>query len=156
MKIAELTGQLSYANKLKVGCIIVKDHQIISCGYNGTPAGWDNTCEQVEFVGLNEQVPSSSLMESMGYTLSLNGWRRVRTKPEVMHAEENAILKLARSGHSGKDSVLFCTYAPCIQCAKMIYGSGISKVFYQNEYRNRVGLEFLEKCNITVQHVNVV
>lgn len=129
MQIADLTSHLSYATRLKVGCIVVKEHRIISSGYNGTPSGWDNTCE--------------NLLED-GST---------KTKPEVIHAEANAILKLARNHDSGNGAAMFITHAPCIDCAKMIYGAGIKKVYYRKIYRNDDGIEFLNKCNIETEQL---
>jgi len=124
MKFAEETAKVSSATKLQVGSIIVKNNRVISIGYNGTPTGWDNTCE-----------------DSDG-----------NTKPEVMHAEENAILKLAKDGESGDGSWMFLTHAPCIHCARMIHGVGINTIVYGKEYKNTEGLEFLEKSNIKTIH----
>jgi dCMP deaminase len=133
MKVAETYASLSSANRLKVGSIIVKDDRIISIGYNGTPAGWDNTCENV-----------------IGYEL---GQPVLKTKPEVIHAEMNAIGKLAKSAESGKDATMYITHAPCFECAKLIHIAGIKKVFYREHYRNKDGLEFLDKCNIEVEKI---
>lgn len=127
MDTAVRFASLSTALKLQVGSVIVKDNRILSIGYNGMPAGWTNECE---FTNENNDI---------------------ETKPEVVHAEANAIIKLARDGESGKDSTLFVTHAPCIHCAKMIYGAGISKVYYKHTYRNTVGLDFLKKCGIDVE-----
>jgi dCMP deaminase len=134
MDTAERFAQLSSAVRLKVGSVIIKDNRIISIGYNGMPAGWDNTCEY-RYVN-----PQTLVTEDV-------------TKKEVLHAEENAILKLARDGESGSGATLFATHAPCVQCAKMIYGAGISKVYYRTAYRNTDGIDFLGKCNITVEQV---
>jgi dCMP deaminase len=117
-----------------VGAIIVKDDRIISLGINGTPSGWDNTCEDVI-----EHYEDGGML--------------TKTKPEVMHAEENAICKLAKSTESGEGSVMFCTHAPCIACAKLIYGAGITKVFYRNIYRCTDGIDFLEKCGVTTHRI---
>jgi len=126
MDTAERFAQLSSAKRLKVGSVVVKDNRIISIGYNGTPAGWTNNCEGDDG----------------------------KTKDEVIHAEANSILKLAKSGDGGDGADLFCTHAPCVQCAKMIYGAGIKKVYYRDTYRDTLGIEFLEKCNIEVEQVN--
>jgi dCMP deaminase len=146
MDVAERFAQLSSATKLKVGAVVVKDHRIISIGYNGTPAGWDNECEEdrleeVEGVAESDQHPSDRV------------WYRVvrKTKPEVIHAEANAIMKLAQSNEAGEGSTLFCTHAPCIDCAKMIYGSGIKHVFCRHHYKNDHGIEFLKRCGIEVE-----
>jgi dCMP deaminase len=116
---------------LKVGAVVVKDHRIISIGYNGMPSGWDNVCEEV--VEVHE-----------------DGGVITKTKDEVIHAEANSILKLAKSTDGGDGADLFCTHAPCIQCAKLIYGAGIKRVFYRESYRNEDGINFLNKCNIEV------
>ena len=137
MDTAERFAQLSSAVRLKVGAVVVKDNRIISIGYNGTPAGWDNVCEAEVAPGFGEALPPIT-----------------KTKDEVIHAEANAIAKLARDGESGLGADLFCTHAPCIQCAKMIYGAGIKKVFYRNSYRDDLGLQFLQKCNIDIEKTN--
>ena len=133
MDTAERFGQLSSAKRLKVGAVVVKDHRIISIGYNGTPAGWDNVCE--DLVQLSDDTVTT------------------KTKDEVIHAEANAILKRAKSNEGGNGAVLFCTHAPCVECAKLIYGSGINKVYYKNQYRDDSGLKFLEKCSVKIEHV---
>ena len=130
MDTAERFAQLSSAKRLQVGAVVVKDNRIISIGYNGMPSGWTNECE-VEVIDDRWYVTT-------------------KTKDEVIHAEANAIAKLASSNESGKDSEMFITHAPCIQCAKLIYGAGVSKVYYRNTYRDTAGLDFLEKCSIGV------
>jgi dCMP deaminase len=135
MDVAERFAQLSSAKRLQVGAIVVKDDRIISIGYNGMPAGWDNECE--------EEVTT----HYVSYTDS-----QLVTKPEVLHAESNAIAKLASSHESGKNATLLCTYAPCIDCAKLIYQSGIATVYYKKEYRSTQGLDFLNKSGVEVIH----
>ena len=132
MKVAEVYAKLSYAKRLQVGAIVVKDNRVISIGYNGTPAGWDNACE----VNLYDDAEQ---------------WVGDRTKPEVIHAEANAIAKLARSQESGQDATMFITHAPCLDCAKLIYQSGINSVYYRDTYRSNDGVVFLEKSGITVK-----
>jgi dCMP deaminase len=134
MDTAERFSQLSSAKRLQVGAVVVKDNRIISIGYNGMPAGWTNECEEV--IEVHE-----------------DGGVVTKTKDEVIHAEANAIIKLARDGESGNGSSLFCTHAPCVQCAKMIYGAGISKMYYRNTYRDTSGIDFLIKCNIEVEKI---
>ena len=134
MDTAERFAQLSSAVRLKVGAVVVKDNRIISIGYNGMPAGWTNECEEV--IEVHE-----------------DGGVITKTKDEVIHAEANAIAKLARDGESGLHTDLFCTHAPCIQCAKIIYGAGVKKVYYRNSYRDDKGLEFLNKCNVETEKV---
>ena len=132
MDTAERFAQLSSAKRLQVGAVVVKDNRIISIGYNGMPSGWTNECEEV--IETHE-----------------DGGVITKTKDEVIHAEANAISKLAKSGDSGDKADLFCTHAPCVHCAKMIYGAGIKKVFYRNSYRDELGLEFLQKCGIDIE-----
>lgn len=125
MKVAETFANLSTAKRLQVGAIVVKDDRIISIGYNGMPSGWDNVCETEDNT----------------------------TKPEVLHAESNAIAKLARSPESGENADIFITHSPCIDCAKLIYQSGIATVYYKNDYRSTQGIDFLNKSNIKVVKV---
>ena len=153
MEAAHVYAKLSSAVRLKVGALIIKDNRIISIGYNGMPSGWDNTCENTEYVGSNEQIPSPDEMKRLGFTGTDKGWYRLKTKPEVIHAEANAIAKLARTTESGLDASMFITHAPCMECAKLIYGAGINKVFYKHTYRENTGIEFLKKCNIEVEQV---
>lgn len=134
MDTAERFAQLSSAVRLKVGSVVVQDNRIVSIGYNGTPAGWTNVCEE-------------NIYDDNGDVL------RNQTKDEVIHAEANAISKLARDGERGNGADLFCTHAPCIHCAKLIYGAGIKKVYYRNTYRDELGLDFLKKCDIDVEKV---
>jgi len=134
MDWADRTAQLSHARRLQVGAVIVKDDSVISYGYNGMPAGWDNNCEYEVIVE-----------EDDDYTTEL------KTKPEVLHAESNAVAKLARSSQSGCDADIFITHAPCLDCAKLIYQSGISSVYYRNSYRDVAGVEFLEKSGVKVE-----
>ena len=140
MKTAKLFAEHSYAKRRKVGAVIVKDNRIISIGYNGMPSGWDNNCEDVV-------TPSLPYLHGDGPTL--------KTKPEVLHAESNAIAKLARSSESGNGASLFVTCSPCLDCAKIIYQSGILEVFYNQEYRSNDGIEFLTKCNIPVRKLEI-
>jgi len=116
LEVAKIYGQLSTATRLKVGCIIVKDDRIISIGYNGMPTGGSNVCEE-------------------------DG----HTKPEVLHAETNAITKLAKSTESGQDAYMFCTAAPCVDCAKLILQSGIKEFHFEHRYKSGAGLDLLEK-----------
>jgi dCMP deaminase len=135
MEVAHTYAKLSSATRLKVGCVIVKDNRIISIGYNGMPSGWDNTCEY--------DLTDTSIDGRI--TIVGN-----KTKPEVMHAETNAIAKVAKSNESADGATLYVTHAPCLDCAKIIYQSGINKVVYHNDYRCTDGVEFLRKCSIEV------
>ena len=134
MDTAERFAQLSSAVRLKVGAVVVKDNRIISIGYNGMPAGWTNVCEE-------------DIYDDNGDFL------QNKTKDEVIHAEANAIAKLARDGESGLGVDVFCTHAPCIQCAKIMYGAGVKKVYYRDTYRDDKGLDFLAKCGVQLEKV---
>jgi dCMP deaminase len=131
MDVAERFAQLSSATRLQVGAIVVKDDRIISIGYNGMPSGWDNCCEF--------EINAKEL-----------GYKELKTKPEVLHAESNAIAKLAKSPESGEGASIFITHSPCIDCAKLIYQSGIATVYYKNDYRSTQGIDFLNKSDIEV------
>ena len=137
MDVAERFAQLSSATRLQVGAIVVKDDRIISIGYNGMPTGWDNCCEDVV---REDEV----------------GFQVTKTKAEVLHAETNAIAKLAKSGESGLGATMFVTHAPCIDCAKLVYQSGIATVYYKNKYRSTQGLEFLDKSGVEVIHHRIL
>ena len=135
MKTAKVYASLSSARRLQVGAVIVRDNRIISIGYNGMPSGWDNECEEV--------VPPNEWVE----------FEQLKTKPEVLHAETNAIAKLAKSSESGCGATMFVTHAPCIDCAKIVYQSGIDTVYYKNDYRSTQGLDFLTKSNVNLVKV---
>jgi dCMP deaminase len=143
MKVAETFAELSSARRLHVGAIIVKDDRIISIGYNGMPSGWDNNCEY-EDIGFSDAVYGEP-------QTVIN--RGLKTKPEVLHAETNAIAKLAKSTESGDGATLFVTHAPCLDCAKLVYQSGINSVFYRNAYRSEDGIRFLEKAGVKINKV---
>jgi len=134
MKAAQGYAELSSARRLQVGAIVTKDDRVISIGYNGTPAGWDNNCE---FEFIHPQTKISELV----------------TKKEVIHAESNAIGKLARSSESGDGATMYITHAPCFDCAKLIHVAGINKVFYHVSYRSTDGIDFLKKCKIEVEQI---
>ena len=136
MDVADRFSKLSTAKRLQVGAIVVKDDRIISIGYNGMPSGWDNTCE-------DELVVEAEVGEDI----------ILKTKPEVLHAETNAIAKLAKSTESGLGATMFITHAPCLDCAKLIYQSGISSVLYRNTYRDIAGVVFLKYSGIEVEQV---
>jgi len=135
MDVAGRFAELSTAKRLQVGAIVVKNDRIISIGYNGMPSGWTNECENY-------------------FGLDLTGEPTLVTKPEVIHAEANAIAKLAKSTDSGDGADMFLTHAPCIDCAKQIFTAGIKKVYFGEHYRNTDGLDFLQKCNVEVEHIS--
>jgi len=153
MKAAEVYAELSTAKRLQVGCVIVKDNTIIGIGYNGMPSGWDNNCEDVEYILKEECRQSDRFMMHNGYTESAHGWSRLHSKKEVLHAETNAIAKVSRSTNSSESASLFVTHAPCLECAKIIHQAAIKEVYYRHNYRSIDGIEFLKKCNIGVQQV---
>jgi dCMP deaminase len=128
MKTAETFAELSHARRLHVGAIVVKDDRIISIGYNGMPAGWDNNCE-----------------------IEVDG--KLITRSEVLHAESNAVSKLARSSESGDGATMFVTHAPCMECSKLIYQSGIRRVYFGAAYRDDSGVQFLKQCGIAVEQM---
>jgi dCMP deaminase len=134
MDWAKRSAQLSHARRLQVGAVIVKDDTVISYGYNGMPAGWDNDCEN-----------------TIGYH---HGEPVYKTKLEVLHAESNAIAKLAKSNNSGLGASIFVTHSPCLDCAKLIHQSGISRVYFSENYRDDSGLTFLKKSGIIVEQIN--
>jgi len=142
MTIASDCAKMSRAVRLQVGCIIVKDDNIISFSWNGTPRGWDNNCE-------DESVELYSGYEGAIHRTVL------KTKPEVLHAESNAVSKLAKSTNSGLGADLFVTHSPCLECAKLIYQSGIRRVFYGENYRDDAGLQFLYKSGLIVEKLDV-
>ena len=124
--IAHEVAKMSHARRLQVGAVIVKDDRVISMGYNGMPAGWENNCELTQEDGT------------------------LKTKPEVLHAESNAIAKLAKSNDSGANAELFVTHAPCMECSKLIFQSGISRVYYSADYRDDSGVKFLKQSGVEV------
>jgi dCMP deaminase len=139
MKTAEVFAELSSARRLHVGAIVVKDDRIISIGYNGMPSGWDNNCEDEIVDNYTDRIPIVTL----------------KTKPECLHAETNAIAKLAKSTESGDGATMFITHAPCMDCAKLIYQSGITSVYYRNSYRDQSGLDFLKTAKVDVQQISM-
>jgi dCMP deaminase len=151
MDMAERVSLMSHAVRLKVGSVLVKDNNIISFGWNGMPAGWDNDCEYKEYP--DKWIKNDYV--DLDYPLQdENGdYYRLKTRPEVLHSEANCLLKLAKSTVSSIDSTLFCTHAPCIDCAKLIHQSGINSVYYRNAYRSDAGITFLEKSGTTVQQL---
>ena len=126
IRMASIWAENSYCTRRQVGALIVKDKMIISDGYNGTPSGFENICED------NNGV----------------------TKPYVLHAEANAITKIARSGNSSDGATMYVTSSPCIECAKLIIQSGIKRVVYSEKYRLEDGLELLKRANIEVVYLN--
>ena len=150
MKAASVYAELSTAQRLQVGCVIVKDNTIIGIGYNGMPSGWNNMCEEVEFIFKDECHYTNEWLIENGFTETAHGWTRLRSKAEVLHAESNAIAKVSRSTNSSDGAAMFITHAPCLECAKMIYQSGIKEVYYKHDYRSNAGINFLKQCEVKV------
>ena len=159
MDWAKRCSELSHARRLHVGAVVVKDDTVISYGYNGMPAGWDNDCEdKVWDKGAGGWLSPEEIEEQYPY----EGWHEgagrdvrygLKTKPEVLHAESNAIAKLAKSNNSGLGADLFVTHSPCLDCAKLIYHSGIRRVWYGANYRDDSGVKFLEKSGVEVKQI---
>ena len=126
LRMARIWAENSYCQRRKVGALVVKDKMIISDGYNGTPSRFENVCEDADNV----------------------------TKPYVLHAEANAITKLARSNNNSDGSTLYITDSPCIECAKLIIQAGIKRVVFAQKYRLVDGLELLQRANIELLHIN--
>ena len=157
METARIFAELSRAKRLHVGAIIVKDDRIISIGYNGMPAGWDNNCEAKNYLGmeaggwinpeeLKSMYPYEEFVPEFGEVVRF----KLVTRPEVLHAESNAIAKLAKSNDSGAAADLFITHSPCIDCAKLIFQSGIGRVYFGTNYRSDDGIKFLKQSGIEI------
>jgi len=125
LRMARIWAENSYCQRRKVGALLVKDQMIISDGYNGTPAGFENVCEDENGV----------------------------TKPYVLHAEANAITKVARIGNSSEGSTLYITASPCLECSKLIIQAGIKRVVYNDLYRIQDGLEILRRAGVECTHI---
>jgi len=167
MKMAKAIGQLSYANRNKVGCIIVsKNGQVISQGFNGTPTGYDNCCEEphcsckyVKGCQYTEQPISKQLSIKFCINPKNTGYRcdylTLTTKKEVLHAESNAIAKCAKWISSTEGATLYVTLSPCFECSKTIIQSGITRVCYAEKYRDTTGIDFLRQNGIEVDEINI-
>ena len=127
LRMARVWAENSYCKRRKVGALVVKQKMIISDGYNGTPSGFDDICEEENGI----------------------------TKPYVLHAEANAITKLARSGNNSDGSTLYVTASPCIECAKLIIQAGIKRVVYGEKYRLTEGIDLLKRANIEIEFLNI-
>lgn len=164
MKMASAMGELSHAKRKKVGAIVVSSmgYGVIAEGFNGTPPGFDNNCEEVRYC-INGDPDNSFYEDILKTCHQENGvWKTGRgntvepmlvTLDEVLHAEENAIAKLAEFGHSSRGATLYCTCAPCLRCARQIIACKIRRVVYSEIYRNDLGLKLLEKAKIEVVNV---
>lgn len=137
LNAAQGYSELSHAKRLKVGAVLVKEDRIISIGYNGTPSGRNNTCEEPTGEVLTSTIPQPVM----------------RTKPEVVHAEMNAIAFAAKNGVSTNECSMIITDSPCYECAKLMIQSGIKEVYYLREYRIKDGIKFLKECGIHVERI---
>jgi dCMP deaminase len=144
--LARRTAQLSYAERLKVGSVAVRDNRVILSGFNGMPPGMNNVCEDKIYMGGDAGGwLDPEEIESQWPYKDETGRYKLQTKEDVIHSEENLVLYAAKEGISLKGAHLYCTHAPCLNCARMIYGSGITKLYYGAVHRNIfVGLNFLE------------
>lgn len=163
MDVAKRTAQLSYAEKLKVGAILVKNDNIISFSWNGTPRGWDNVCEDkiwmdedagawLDVEQIKTQWPYAVYEKGTDPRKEsvCSGRYYLKTKPCVTHAEEALLMKIASSSESSEGSSLFCTHSCCMSCAKLIYGAKIKDFYYETEYRSSAGIKFLIDSGINV------
>lgn len=145
IKVAKACAENSKARKLQVGAIIVKDNQIISDGFNGTPSGFDNNCENE--VKINREMCRVCEKEHCEGCDNI----ALDTKPEVLHAESNAITKCARSGRASEGATIYITHSPCLSCAKLIIQSGIKRVVYNEPYKNEDGINLLRQAGIRIE-----
>ena len=152
MQMAYQIAKLSYAKRKRVGCIIVKDNQVISTGYNGTPHGFKNDCEEIQTRKV-ENDNHKKVLEEKGYDCHDDCCSKEVTKRVVLHAESNALAKVSKSTLSSEGADMYITMSPCFDCAKLIIQSGIKKVFYSENYRDTSGIDILEEAGIEVKEV---
>lgn len=158
MKMAFIWAQNSYAIRRKVGCLIVKNNRIISDGYNGTPCGFENICEEIpdevekKLNGWMNSLTEEVIRSYLQYHQDNGG--TLKTKPYVLHAESNAITKLAKSNNDSNGATLYVTDEPCIDCSKLIIQAGIKRVVFCREYRSHDGVELLKKAGIEVCNIH--
>ena len=165
LKIAEIWAQNSFARRAKVGAIIVKDNRIISDGFNGTPVGFDNTCEEYRCLLMHDNSaecpisPEITIADKLKanthacYVCGGCSCSEMVTKKEVLHAEANAITKLCQSAQSSEGATIYVTMSPCFDCAKLIIQAGIKRVVYKEQYRETAGLELLKDAGIELVHL---
>lgn len=152
MQMAYQIAKLSYAKRRRVGCVIVKDTQIISTGYNGTPYNFDNDCEEIQTRYVDNPDHMLILTEK-GYDCDRGCCSKEVTKREVLHAESNALAKISKSTLSSEGADLYTTTCPCFDCAKLIIQSGIQRVYFSEDYRDMSGVELLKSAGIEVKEV---
>ena len=162
LRMAKIWAENSYAVRAQVGCLVVKNNSIISDGYNGTPKGFPNVCEWVPDHIRPEQGHPESLAQQEKWldsplkveTLKAAGVE-LKTRPYVLHAEANALTKLARSTNSSEGATIYVTMAPCYDCAKLIIQAGIKRVVYQHEYREKDAILLLERAGVEVVQIDI-
>lgn len=164
IKVADFCSKNSKANRLNVGAILVKDQQIISDGFNGTPRGFENECEDIicdqGYVNCTKVIKDPDTGECketyckgvcMASNHSLCPHATLKTKPYVLHAEANCLMKSLRQGNSTVGSTIYITHAPCVECSKLIIQAGVSRVVYRYPYKTEDGINILKKANINVE-----
>jgi dCMP deaminase len=150
MDVAIRSAEMSHALKMKVGAVAVRDRRIILCGFNGTPEGKPNDCEFKIYPTEQDikQMSDEELREKFPYIDDQGSYHALVTRPEVMHAEENLILFSSKKGIALEGCEIYCTHQPCLNCARMIYGAGFTRVVYREPYRCNSGLEFLKSVQL--------
>ena len=163
LRMAKIWSENSHALRRKVGCLIVKDYMIISDGYNGTPSGFENECEEVNCI-LEDEMFETNRCELYGHLICQvksvgNCFEckncELKTKPYVLHAEANAITKLAKTNNSSVGATVYVTLSPCIECAKLMVQSGIKRVVYSEKYRITDGIDFLKRAGVDVCQIEI-
>ena len=157
LRMACIWSENSYAIRRQVGCLIVKDRMIISDGYNGTPSGFENVCEDVECTNFSYKCFKTAMpideVKSVEHCKDCP-YSKLVTKPYVLHAEANAISKLARSGNNSEGATLYVTDEPCLDCAKMIIQAGIKRVVFWREYHTHEGTQLLLRAKIQIDQIS--
>jgi dCMP deaminase len=163
MDVAKRFAQNSHAKRLKVGCVIVTQNIMVP-GYNGTPEGWDNNCEDKVWMdrGAGGWLDPEEIESQWPYEgkqlgedgVMVPGRYALKTKPEVLHAEANAMSKMLKAGFSSAGATVFVTHAPCMDCAKQLHGAGISRLVYGQPYRDDSGIKFLKNSGVTVSQMS--
>lgn len=155
MSTAESFAQMSCCSRLKVGAILVKNGSILAHAWNGTPSGYaTNECEEREIVYPTGFIDPEVYIEQGYQPLESElGWFKYKTHPFVLHAEQNLLIKMAKSTESISGSDIYCTHSPCADCAKMLAQSGINSFYYKNEYRDSKGIEVLQNLGVNVMRL---
>lgn len=152
--IAKRCAEMSHAIRLQVGCVVVKNGNVLSMGWNGMPEGFPNDCEHRLYMDVDYPHFNDDAEEAFPYFDEDRRRYKLVTRDEVLHAEENALMKLTRSTESAEGATLYITHAPCIRCAKLIHGARISHVVYDQTYKTTEGIDFLIKCGIRVTNLD--